>query len=66
MELFNDNGKKTKNYGLIDLKMHTNQSHNQSTLDAKLIALVKSLARRSAQEDFTAIENSRRPSTTIK
>ena len=57
---------KTKNDGVKGLKTHAIASHNQSPLDARIIALVKFLARRAAEEDYRAHNANHHPDNSGK
>lgn len=46
------NRNKTKTNEMMDLKTHSIASHNQGSSDARIIALVKFLARHAAEEDY--------------
>lgn len=54
--------KSAKNNQQTQLKSHSNQSHN---LDSRLIALVKFMARRAAEEDYKT-KNSRKNNQDIE
>lgn len=46
--------KPAKHTKQVELKSLINQSHTQGSPDAQIIALVRSIARRAAEEDYRA------------